>query len=246
MRKMIKWVVAGSSVLGAGAMMTVGAGAVSGHDPVTVSQVAAAHTTGDISGADQAAVTYVDTNYPGSGVATVQTTIANTEAGVLVYDVTIMAPDGSTYVVHVQQSNDAVLSANLADNLVTTPTVTATATVDPTETDATDSTTTDSTEATSTEAVETESNAGTSTDNQSSDTSSSDNQSGSTSSDETSTSTTLDATATLGQSTGVQGSDGAQGASTSGDGSSDGLGISTQILSGSFDTGSGSTTNSDN
>lgn len=252
MRRMTKWVVAGSSMLGAGAMMTVGAGAVSGQNPVTVSQVASAHTSGDASAADQAAVSYVDSTYPGSGVAAVLTTTAATEAGVSVYDVSIVAPDGSTYVVHVQQSNDAVLSSNLAVNLVTTPTVNSTAPTDSSSTDATDTSSTDATEtsstdateASSTESVETETNVSTGEDNQNSGTSSSDTQGGSTSSDEASAG--LDATTTLGQTTGAKGTDGTQSSAASGDGSSDGLGISTQVLSGSSDSGSGSTTNGDN
>lgn len=121
MRNTKKWVVAGTSVLGLAAMMTVGAGAVSGHGPVASIRLVAATTVGGVAGADQAAVVYVNANYPGTGAANVLSTAADTEAGVAVYDVSIVAPDGSTYTVVVQQSTDVVLSASLADNQVTAP-----------------------------------------------------------------------------------------------------------------------------
>ena len=119
MRKSMKWVVASGSVLGAAAMMSAGAGAVSGHAPEASISLVASNTDGGVVGADQAAVIYVDTNYPGSGVANVLSTKADTEDGVAVYDVSIVAPDGFTYTVSVQQSTDVVVSANLADNQVT-------------------------------------------------------------------------------------------------------------------------------
>lgn len=79
--------------------------------------LAVAHAqTSPASSATAAAVAYVDTTYPGSGQAAVLKTEADVEHGVPVYDVRVVAPDGHTYVVHVRQSTDAVLSANLAEN----------------------------------------------------------------------------------------------------------------------------------
>lgn len=84
-----------------------------------------AHAAGPISGgnpaaADGAAVSYVTTNDPGNGQAHVLKTEPDVEHGVSVYDVRVLAPNGSIYVVHVQQSNDAVLSASLAESQSTT------------------------------------------------------------------------------------------------------------------------------
>ena len=124
MRKNMKWIVAGSTVLAAATMMTVGAGADSGQKPVAPLHVSAADSTGNVTSADQAAISYVDANYAGSGATNVLTTTADTVAGVAVYDVSVTAPDGSTYLVQVQQSNDAVLSASLTSSPVTTPPVT--------------------------------------------------------------------------------------------------------------------------
>lgn len=123
MRKNMKWLVAGSTVLGAAGMMTVGAGAVTGQKPVVPHHVRAADSTGNVTSADQAAVVYVEATYPGSGVANVLTTTADTVAGVAVYDVSVTAPAGGTYLVKVQQSNDVVLSATLTTAPVTNPPV---------------------------------------------------------------------------------------------------------------------------
>lgn len=234
MRNKIKSVVAGSSVLAVAAMMTVGAGAVSGQAPVASIRVATAHALDGVSGADQAAVSYVDTNYPGSGVANLLTTSADTEAGVPVYDVRIVAPNGSTYVVHVQQSSDAVLSANLAENQVTTPPVTVPPVttppviVPPVNVPAA---------ITPSEPVETEVNPGESVDAQSVGASSGDTQEGSTTSDNSSASP--DGSSNVSTSVGTQGSP------SSSDGSGNGQGVSTSSPSGSSDSGNGSTTNSD-
>ncbi|MHB1712886.1 MAG: hypothetical protein ACYCV7_16070 [Acidimicrobiales bacterium] len=126
MRNRTKWVVAGSSVLGVAAMMTAGVGATSAQPPVASIRLAAANGPAGAAGADQAAVSYVNANYPGSGTANVLVTSPDVEHGVPVYDIRIVAPSGTTYVVHVQRSNDAVLSANLAETQVTTPPVTTT------------------------------------------------------------------------------------------------------------------------
>lgn len=143
MRKNMKWLVAGSTVLAAAMMMTVGAGAVSGQKPVAPLHVSAADSTGSATSADQAAVSYVDAHYSGSGVASVLTTTADSVAGVAAYDVSITAPDGSTYLVQVQQSNDAVLSASLTTSQGTTPPVLTPVVNVPTVTEQSDATETE-------------------------------------------------------------------------------------------------------
>ncbi|HET9061554.1 MAG TPA: hypothetical protein VFN61_16700 [Acidimicrobiales bacterium] len=74
----------------------------------------AASTLG-AAGADQAAVSYVDRHDPGPGAAQVFTTEPDVDRGIRVYDVRVLAPNGTTYVVHIQQSNDAVLFASSAE-----------------------------------------------------------------------------------------------------------------------------------
>ncbi|MHB8379090.1 MAG: hypothetical protein ACYDB2_04100 [Acidimicrobiales bacterium] len=229
MRKNMKWMVAGSTVIAVGAMMSVGAGAVSGQAPVASIHVVADHALGGVSGADLAAVSYVNTNYPGSGVAIVLTTSADTEAGVPVYDVRIVAPNGSTYVVHVQQSNDAVLSANLAENQVTTPPVVTPPVITPPVIVPT--------AITPSEPVETEVESGGSVDNQ--------NTAGSSGDTQESSTTSGDLSVTPSGSSNVNTSVGTQGSSSSSDGSGSGQGVSTSGTSGSVDSGSGSSTNSD-
>ncbi|MHB1500139.1 MAG: PepSY domain-containing protein [Candidatus Dormibacteria bacterium] len=65
--------------------------------------------------ADNAAVSYVDQKYPGSATAVVLKTESDTEHGIPVYDVQVTAPNGSTYSLSVQVSNDTVLSAQLSE-----------------------------------------------------------------------------------------------------------------------------------
>ncbi len=108
-----------AGALGAGVVAASLILASAGHQPpVTATVRLAAVTTSGAAGADQAAVRYVDTHYPGSGTARVQKTESDVERGVPVYDVRVTAPDGTTYVVHVRRSNDAVLSANPAEQQV--------------------------------------------------------------------------------------------------------------------------------
>ncbi|MCL4543638.1 MAG: PepSY domain-containing protein [Chloroflexi bacterium] len=72
--------------------------------------------------ADNAAISYVDATYPGSGQASILKTEPDVDRGVAVYDVRVLAPNGTTYVVHIQQSNDTVLWANRAESQSTSST----------------------------------------------------------------------------------------------------------------------------
>lgn len=89
--------------------------------PTGKSGVASVHTPGNSPPADQAAIHYVDAHYPGRGQARVLVTEPDVDRGVAVYDVRILAPNGTIYVVHVQQSNNAVLWANQAESQAPTP-----------------------------------------------------------------------------------------------------------------------------
>jgi hypothetical protein len=89
--------------------------------PAGKSEVAVVPTAGNPPAADRAAIRYVDAHYPGSGQARVLQTEPDVDRGVAVYDVRIQAPNGTIYVVHVQQSNNAVLWANRAESQVPTP-----------------------------------------------------------------------------------------------------------------------------
>ncbi len=111
----------------AGVVATALALASTGHQPSVPAAVRlTAATAGGAAGADQAAVHYVDSHYPGPGTARVTRTEPDVERGVPVYDVRVVAPDGTIYVVHVRQAGDAVLSANPAERQVSTPPATAT------------------------------------------------------------------------------------------------------------------------
>ncbi len=88
-------------------------------------------TTTAAAAADQAALTYVSAHYAGSGTASVLKTEADTEKGVPVFDVRVLAPNGTVYVAHVNRSTDVVISVNPAEVV---PVITATPTPTPAST----------------------------------------------------------------------------------------------------------------
>ena len=106
----------GAGGVASGALLSTGRQA-----PLPAAARLAAVTAAGAGGADQAAVSYVDSHYPGPGAAHVLKTETDVDRGVAVYDVRVVAPSGTTYVVHVQQSNGAVLFANPAEHQVTPP-----------------------------------------------------------------------------------------------------------------------------
>lgn len=119
-------------VLGA---MTVGivgmAGATQASNvlSLTSSNVATAFTIG-ATAADQAALAYANANYTGSGTASVVKTESDTEKGVAVFDVSVLAPNASTYTVVVRASDGTVVSSKLAEthaSTTTTAVITSTA-----------------------------------------------------------------------------------------------------------------------
>ncbi|MHB1527616.1 MAG: PepSY domain-containing protein [Candidatus Dormibacteria bacterium] len=109
------------SVAGAAAAIALTTGGANAALPTKVNLVSASSPA---VAADTAALSYVNQHYSGTGTAAVLKTEADTEHGVPVYDVTVTAPNGTTYSLSIQTSNDSVLSASPAETQVTTtPTV---------------------------------------------------------------------------------------------------------------------------
>ncbi len=103
-------------VAGGVAAFALNAGAAGAAAPTKVHLVAA---SASIQAADQAALTYVDQHFPGAGTAAVLKTEADTERGVAVFDVSVKAPNGSTYSLAVRASDYSVISASLAESSAT-------------------------------------------------------------------------------------------------------------------------------
>ena len=59
---------------------------------------------------------YVKTHYSGHRAARILQTERDVDRGVRVYDVRILAPNGTVYVVHVGQRNNRVLWVNRAES----------------------------------------------------------------------------------------------------------------------------------
>ncbi len=103
------------AVAGAAAAIALTTGGTNAALPTKVNLVSASSPA---VAADTAAVTYVNQHYSGSGTAAVLKTEADTEHGVPVYDVTVTAPNGTTYSLSIRTSNDSVLSASPAETQV--------------------------------------------------------------------------------------------------------------------------------
>lgn len=104
----------GGSILGLLLFVVIGVFIFS-HDASAAQAINVSSTNGT-STADAAAIRYVNAHYPGNRQATVLKTEADHEHGIPVYDVRTLAPNGTVYVVHVQQSNAAILTVNRAEN----------------------------------------------------------------------------------------------------------------------------------
>ncbi|KJF18039.1 hypothetical protein [Acidithrix ferrooxidans] len=70
--------------------------------------------------ADQAATNWANTNAPGTGQVVIVKTESDTEGALNtpVFDVKLIAANANTYSITVQASNDAILSAHLAENSI--------------------------------------------------------------------------------------------------------------------------------
>lgn len=69
-----------------------------------------------LAAADQVAISYVESHFPGSGTARVLTSEADVDRGIAVFDVRTLAPNGVIYVVQVARSNDSVLVVKPAES----------------------------------------------------------------------------------------------------------------------------------
>lgn len=116
-------------LVGAAGAVTLTQGASPATVPTSVNLVSASGPAA--TAADNAALSYVDQQYPGTGTAVVLKTESDTEHGIPVYDVKVTAPNGSTYSLSVQASNDTVLSAQRSE---TQTSQTGTSTPEPTQT----------------------------------------------------------------------------------------------------------------
>lgn len=68
--------------------------------------------------ADQIAINYVSLHYSGNVQSKVLKTEPDHEHGIAVYDVRVLAPNNSTYIIHINQRTGAILSVNLAEKQV--------------------------------------------------------------------------------------------------------------------------------
>lgn len=114
-------VVLGSAAAVAGAGTALAAAGQA--DPATTAPAARVHltrTTGvGRTAADRAAAAYVTAHYPGSGRAQVLATEPDdTDRGQAVWDVQVLAPNGTRYEVHVSMASGTVLSAGRAEGQV--------------------------------------------------------------------------------------------------------------------------------
>jgi len=102
-------------------LIAVALGALAVSHAIAAAPPTTTSPAGSPSVANSTAIHYVDSHYAGNGQARVLKTEADVEHGVPVYDVRIQAPNGTVYVVHVQRSNNAVLSVNKAESQSTSP-----------------------------------------------------------------------------------------------------------------------------
>jgi hypothetical protein len=111
--RMIAGAAAAMALAGGGLAALAGSG---GGTPQAMAQANVATSTGNPAAADQAAATYASTHHPGPGPVRVLATEPDTDRGIAVYDVRVLAPNRTVYVVHVQRGNTTVLWVNRAEN----------------------------------------------------------------------------------------------------------------------------------
>ncbi len=107
---------AAAGVAGASAAMAAAGGAGPGTiAPAALVQRSAEGGVGPAA-ADRAAAAYVTAQHPGPGAARVLATEPDdTDRGQAVWDVQVLAPNGTAYEVHVSRASGAVLSAGRAE-----------------------------------------------------------------------------------------------------------------------------------
>lgn len=130
-RRSTPFVAGGVFLAGVGLMATnLGGSELLSSSTPTLPQTVSVQAVSTSALADQAAIAWVDANASGSGTAVVLKTEPDTEGPqhLAVFDVSIIAPNFLTYVVHVEASNYGVLSANLAEHQTTTSSTTTSST----------------------------------------------------------------------------------------------------------------------
>lgn len=73
--------------------------------------------SGNLTAAEQAAITYVDTHFSGNGTAKILQIENDTENGSAVFDITILAPNGNVYDLGISQSTNQVISVELSQDM---------------------------------------------------------------------------------------------------------------------------------
>ena len=113
--------VGGASALVGAAALTAGAAYANTAAPQAAKvQASQPHLVGGAA-ADRSAVSYIDAHYKGTRTTLVLATEPDSERGKAVYDVQVVAPNGTTYVVHVSRANAIVLSVNKAEAQASAP-----------------------------------------------------------------------------------------------------------------------------
>lgn len=127
--------IAGGAVLTTAGLIagTSGAGAQLASSTIPAPTVQAATTVPpSYAAANQAAITWATANASGSGTVSITKTEAETvgSLNIPIYEVSLVAPNGKAYVIDVQISDNAIMTANLTDTLpVTQPATVPTTTM---------------------------------------------------------------------------------------------------------------------
>ncbi len=111
---MLSSIIGAKAILAVVALLSVASVAGVTAGPGVIHDLSAANS--NVTLADHAAITYVNAHYQGNGTAKILKVENDTEKGVAVYDIKVLAPNGTAYVVQVSQSTDQVISAHVAEN----------------------------------------------------------------------------------------------------------------------------------
>jgi hypothetical protein len=111
---MISSIISVKAILAVIALISVGSAAGVTAGPSIIHDLTA--TNANLTQAEQAAITYVNDHYPGNGTSKILKVENDTENGTAVFDIKVLAPNGTVYVVQVSQSTDTVISAHPAEN----------------------------------------------------------------------------------------------------------------------------------
>lgn len=111
---MLSSIISVKAILAVIALISVGSAAGVTAGPSIIHDLTA--TNANLTQADQAAITYVNDHYPGNGTSKILKVENDTENGTAVFDIKVLAPNGTVYVVQVSQSTDTVISAHPAEN----------------------------------------------------------------------------------------------------------------------------------